>query len=387
MRAEFEDFIKIIRTVLKQDAGIPKLISSKQTLYQLVKAHNMEIMLYYFLIRAGISIPRERYNLLVYKHLLKVQAYEAITKKFEENEIRYMPLKGIRMCSLYPKQIIRQMHDIDILVDKENLDKVRRIFEKEGYTYSHSMHHDKYVNEDGVLFEIHESLSVMENFCDIFKNPWENTVCNGMKYEFIPEYEYLYILAHFCSHITFDGVKLYGLIDMWLFEESHRDLDFIYINRIAQQCNVERFVSNVRKLKGVWLYGEPYTDIYKELTEYMLGVSESIKNTTVNSYDTNQSRIRNFINILKHKAVLDKKEMALRYPWAKGKILLAYAHCIRWIYGLIYRRKYISDMFDVFLKVGTNDIRMHQKKLSRFGINIEKNKKERSLSYGEEGRN
>ena len=88
--------------------------------------HHIAVLIYYGAYNSGIKIPSPYSNIL-YKYTLQsiqldaVQNYNfnIMSKSFGDNDIDYLPLKGIILKKYYPKSEMRFMSDIDILIKSE----------------------------------------------------------------------------------------------------------------------------------------------------------------------------------------------------------------------------------------------------------------------------
>lgn len=83
-----------------------------------------------------------------------------ILEELESRGIRYLPLKGITLGKLYPKSIMREMSDNDILCDSERMSDVREVMEQLGYECKSfaRTHHDIYTKPPVLEFEMHREL-------------------------------------------------------------------------------------------------------------------------------------------------------------------------------------------------------------------------------------
>ena len=89
----------------------------------------------------------------------------------DENEIAYLPLKGIILQDVYPKLGMRQMVDNDILIDINKRHLVREYMVENGYTvdgYGKDMH-DCYIKSPIFNFEMHVYLAI-ESVNAVFYN-------------------------------------------------------------------------------------------------------------------------------------------------------------------------------------------------------------------------
>ncbi len=82
-----------------------------------------------------------QYNVLT--TLIQVTELKKLVEAFERAGIKNQPLKGSCMKFMYPSPEMREMSDIDILVDDSMMDSAKNIMLELGYTLSLSVkHHD-----------------------------------------------------------------------------------------------------------------------------------------------------------------------------------------------------------------------------------------------------
>ena len=70
------------------------------------------------------------------------EALKEIKEIFDNNDITYMCPKGFVLKSLYEQEELRFMTDIDILIDKENMEKACSLLVSKGYTQKTKSDHD-----------------------------------------------------------------------------------------------------------------------------------------------------------------------------------------------------------------------------------------------------
>jgi hypothetical protein len=140
---------------------------------------------------------------------------EKLCAFLEQEQIFYLPLKGILLSSLYPKIGMRQMCDNDIAIVSGNMKKIRRYFQTGGYTvvnYGKGTH-DTYSKGD-LHFEIHhhlvpcvEKYAALNAFCEEAVGRAQEKA-QGNCLAFSDEDFYLYCLIHAYRHYSSAGCGL-----------------------------------------------------------------------------------------------------------------------------------------------------------------------------------
>lgn len=111
-------------------------------LYEVAKGHSLTVITAYALNLAGVEDTqfKEAKNKSVRKSLYFEIERASVLSELEKAEIWYMPLKGIILKDYYPKSIMREMCDNDILFDNSKIEDVKRIMISLGF----NMEHDDY---------------------------------------------------------------------------------------------------------------------------------------------------------------------------------------------------------------------------------------------------
>ena len=152
-----------------------------------LKAHKIEALVY-------SAIKKETFN-NIDKELLNewkkgtfqsgvfqlnhIKQVECVLNLFNENNIPVIVLKGLVIRDLYPRPELRTMCDADILVHKEDLDRVRELLISIGYTETESS--DVHLNffRGATHIEVHWIITKEHYFNEIPKleeEIWENAV-------------------------------------------------------------------------------------------------------------------------------------------------------------------------------------------------------------------
>ncbi len=198
-----------------------------------------------------------------------------IEAEFEENGIRYLPLKGAVMKGLYPQSYQRSVSDYDVLLDDHNISRVKSLLnEKYGYKeYSVSPMHDCLINESHLAtIELHR-LFWGRAYTPIFDDLWSRAVpvedersSKKLKYCFTPQDFYLHIVLHLARHWLYYGATIRMFVDVWLLNKKYgARFDRSLFVEPFQIHGVSDFVPNVERACRVW-FGDDKSD---ETTEAM----------------------------------------------------------------------------------------------------------------------
>ena len=142
----------------------------------------------------------------------------------EERGIAYLPLKGAVIREYYPDPALREMVDVDVLIDPERRADVRTLMEELGFTtrlYGNRVD-DNYIVQPGIVFEMHSSLfgefednRIAEYYADVFSR-LEKSAENGYELRFSDGDLLVYLIAHEYKHFKAGGVGIRALADLFV---------------------------------------------------------------------------------------------------------------------------------------------------------------------------
>ncbi len=166
--------------------------------------------------------------------------------------IWHVKLKGCVLAQYYPKEGMREMCDVDLLIDAAMSSQAKDVMETLGYRVDEYgiSHHDVYSRPPIFCFELHTKL-FMESYSDYhsYYLRCQDKLIPGTfgKYEkmFSDDDFYIFQLAHTCKHLHKSGIGLRALTDIFVMKRSltlHRD----YLDRELEKLNIakdERYLS------------------------------------------------------------------------------------------------------------------------------------------------
>ena len=200
---------------------------------------------------------REAYAKAVRKSALLNGELEALEAELEAAGIWYLPLKGAVLQYDYPRYGLRQMSDIDVLIDPARAEDVRAIMLRRGFTVESFGRdfHDVYHKPPVCSFEIHTAL-----FSPVF-TPAIRDYYARIEEKLLPvpgrsfgrrlrdEDLYLYLLAHEFKHHSMGGTGLRSLLDVYVFFRRHgAALDRGYIDAELGRLGLTEFEAQNRSL-------------------------------------------------------------------------------------------------------------------------------------------
>ncbi len=331
----------------KQRADIGEISSEDMSvLYSLSKAHDMAHVVAAELESQGILKDDEISEKFRKQQLLAVLRYErinyellAVCELLETERIEHMPLKGAVIRRLYPEPWMRTSADIDLLVHKDDVERVALLFEQKlGYRREKSgTDHDvPLFAPSGVHVELHyETITEDDGVVsstDVLRDVWLFTVPrDGCEYgrELMDSMFYFYHIAHMAKHFEGKGCGLRFFLDTWLLCNK-KEYDADARNALLSEGGLLTFAENAQRLAEAWFGNGEKDSVTRSMERYVLG--GGIYGSMTNKMATAQLRDGGKLGYAKARIFLPYKEMKLRFPTLlKHKWLLPFFHVYRWI--------------------------------------------------------
>ena len=378
MRKVYEDFIYLMRCTLNGESAKDFSGGDFGELFRIAQDHNMTNMLYYAL-RDNCSVPDEisqelqkYHDLMVYKCAYQKAAEQEMERLFNENEIRYMLLKGCTVRDLYPSEDMREMADIDILVLKQDLEKIRKFMIASGYEFKGDRdHHDVYIKNEFVSVEVHYTVPgcLNEYFASL---SWSGAIRHGFKYSLDVSENYIYLINHLHEHFIVGGIGVRSLLDIFLYEKEYvTDINWEYINLIFEEYGILDFVKNLRALNDAW-FGQGRSDeMLDEMGEYVFksGSYGRVTHAIMSSADGTESDVGVTLKALKKAIFLPVREMHNRMRILdKFPFLLPFGYLARLVSILFKQFRRLSGWTKSLRAVNAESVKKHKEMLERFGI-------------------
>src|SRR5690606_24484981 len=140
---------------------------------------------------------------------------------------------------------MRGMGDIDLLVRKEQFEAAKTLLESNGYHLEEATsHHHVYKALDKNTIELHQSIASINDFenIELLKHVWSYTnKVSDYEYKLIPEFEYAYLLLHLARHMRTSGVGIRSLLDIDVYSNHFKKLDFKLTNEFLTKTNIVVF--------------------------------------------------------------------------------------------------------------------------------------------------
>jgi len=327
-----------------------------ENLYNLAQKHDLAHVVADVLFKQKLMPDYE--ISVVYKNCLMMSLvrYQQLTYELtricdllEENKIPHMPLKGAVIRNCYPEPWFRTSCDIDLLVDREDLQRVGDLFvSKLNFSEPSKNSHDwGFFTENNVHIELHYDLIEQNNLTKnqarhkwnskYLEDVWDEAVLADNKtseYKMTDEMFYYYHIAHMAKHFENGGCGVRTILDLWIFN-NNVGYDRSKIETMLNDSGLTKFESSVRKLSEVWFSGCDEDEIIGTLGTFILtgGIYGNIENRVAIKQNKNGGKL----NYVGSRIFIPYEFLKFRYPiLQKHKWLLPICHVRRWFH-LIFK--------------------------------------------------
>lgn len=325
-------------------------------LFNIARRNHMTYLLLGGLLKAP-NLPescKELYRKVVMGSILQTMAQvtelKELARRCEEKGIINQPMKGSRLKFIYPAPEMREMSDIDILIEQSCMEAADKELSEMGYKLEQAIkHHDIYKKAPYMVVEAHKAMydkTVDNNQYEYFSNFSKTVLCEGCSYtyDFNQEDFYIYMIAHMAKHFYAMGCGIRNLVDIYVYLEKYGDsMNREYLNEEFKKLGLDAFVTQMEKLARVWLGGEPGDAFCQNLFDYMLdsGIYGKDENGIWHKFSEEKMKDKQ-VSRLRLKLWYyfpSMHYMAEYYPWLEDKpFLLPVAWGIRAYRGIFMKK-------------------------------------------------
>ena len=151
-------------------------------------------------------------------------AMHEIEAQLADNQIEYLPFKGIIIRNSYPHPELRTMGDRDILIHPYDCKKADQIMQNLGYNRMIDNHAVWTYTKPHLMFEVHnrmfyEELTTQTDYKNYFDAVWKTAQKTDNGYCYYPDSKihFIYMMVHTAKHIINKGIGFRAFLDMTFF--------------------------------------------------------------------------------------------------------------------------------------------------------------------------
>lgn len=336
-------------------ADLPMGISVDE-IVQIANRNQMKYLLLGALVRVK-NVPEEQKDTLrlgvmqsIYRTACQMKELKELEIAFEDAEIMNQPLKGSIMKFVYPSPEMREMSDIDMLIEQQKMEMAQEILKDRGYILVEAVkHHDIYKCGSCLVVEAHRAMydkTVDRNQYGYFGNFSRTSAKVGCTYtqEFGKEDFYVYMMSHMAKHFYQMGCGVRHLVDIYVYLNKYES----YMNREYVECELDKcgilmFTKRMEELAYIWLDGKQGEKLHNMIFSYMLdsGIYGKDENGIWNKF-AEEKKARKKIGRLQLKAWYffpPLHYMSEYFPYLEEKPwLLPWAWLVRGVNGVLQHK-------------------------------------------------
>ena len=228
----------------------------------LANKHKVEGIIYLALRKSNLvsKVGEKRINLLKQKAAITgigqsrhISGLSIVFNKIIEENIPVIVLKGLVVRDFYPQPDQRTMSDADILVHKDDVEKVKRLLIEMGYIFLEdhkASHHIALVHHKYPVIEVHWNLFKRDGFSNDLEH-YERLIWNRAIKVNVGEAEVLsisyedlalHLCMHMAAHLASTGFGVRQLCDLVLLvEKKGEEIDWNSFIMKARMYGFEKF--------------------------------------------------------------------------------------------------------------------------------------------------
>ncbi|HAZ19636.1 MAG TPA: hypothetical protein DCY75_05620, partial [Clostridiales bacterium] len=254
-----------------------------QALYRLAKHHAVANIVAYAMQKNHIKIPPESRALFnraliagVYMEANQSAESAAMSQALDDAQIRHIFLKGSVLRKYYPSPDMRTSCDMDVLVDRENIDAACQVMKNRGYRFVEEGEKDiLFVKAPNIHVELHKTLAEEEYAGkELFDSILDSSLPDGQRmYARVMTDEdfYVYMIFHVAKHFINGGSGIRSVLDIWIYRKNKPALNESVIREKLRVLKLETFERELVSLSKVWMEGAQGTALSNALSDFVIG--------------------------------------------------------------------------------------------------------------------
>ena len=274
------EYSQLLALIGAQVGGVkvPVTVSDYKAVILLAKQHSV-LNILYFALKDDPNLPPEclavlERQLFLTAHQQAMQEAEAkrIYAMLTREKIRFLPMKGNGIRSLYPAPEMRISCDVDVYYDKRERARMDGLFAELGYEKQESDPNHTAYKKGFVSIEMHHNLLTDFDKIDrYYRNVWERLIPDGdFAFRMRDEDFYIYHLVHTMKHFASGGTGIRSVLDTFVYLRKKTDMDMAYLRAELEKIDLWDFHLTLSELAEVWFGGKPMPDDLLPVADYVL---------------------------------------------------------------------------------------------------------------------
>ena len=195
---------------------------------------------------------------------------ERVISALHENGVRTLEAQGTVTKNIYPEPYLRMMTDIDLVVDFENFETVKKAIEALGYSVTQYQDYEFFARGEKLTeLDFHSDFFVeymynrRERYSEAINSPFEHAKSDdGMTFYLTDDYYYLYSLLHTVKHFETAGCGIRRILDLYYLKKAYNNVDFTFVNSVIDKGGFRGHLDLLFAVEEKWFEKkEPELDI------------------------------------------------------------------------------------------------------------------------------
>lgn len=353
-----------------------------------LKAHNLITFFDYVVDKNDFESLLSKDKIVKFSDMVKQAVFrqlkydlmsDSISSSLLSKGIRHIVLKGTQLKKYYPDNIVRTSNDIDIYVEKKDIESADKVLTDNGFAFDHSYedHEFIYKKEPRYYVELHTSIggfgkkqkAILNNIADKTLNSSDNSSMLSN------EDCYIHLLCHLYKHFIQSGAGVRMFLDLYLLRKN-ATLDFDYISEMLRKLNLDGFDSVVTQINRCLFEQEHADEDIQEVIEFIFdsGIFGKSSNTVYLNEVNKNIRYDSSFEQLKAAKGISFAAMKKRYPILERlPILYPFSFIHRLFYGLFRKRDVLKSAYDNKKSMDKHSVEKYERILKISKVNT-KNK-------------
>ncbi len=172
-----------------------------------------------------------------------------------EQGIEHIVMKGFVLREFYPVPELRTFGDIDLVIRQSDREKTHQWMLQQGFQVKTDWEPVFSYKKEAEFYELHTRIMEVDvsdkaDYQVYFDGAWNHTrEIAPHRYEFTPEFHFLYLLTHIAKHVVGSGAGIRMYLDVAVFLQHYGDsLDWAYVRRQLDALALTEFAGTVLTL-------------------------------------------------------------------------------------------------------------------------------------------
>ena len=177
---------------------------------------------------------------------------DEFSRTLADNGIDHILMKGFVLRDLFPVPELRTYGDIDLVIRPEDREKSHILMQDLGFQIKTDWEPVYGYIKENEFYEIHTELLETDVSRKVdcrayFRGLWDHVVPLGEhRYQFTPEYHFLYMIAHIAKHVAGSGAGIRMYLDVAAFILHYgENLDWNEVDRELDKLGLREFANGV----------------------------------------------------------------------------------------------------------------------------------------------